>query len=148
MSRFTGPLAVLFYDAEDSNLPNSIGRIAVLMQDLCWEMEYEGSDVVVTVPKGFVSDGASVPWFMWWLMPPWGDRATRAAILHDYLRTMISDHRPNQYASSWRMADRQFYLALRALGVGRIRAGLLWLGTRIYSLTSSTYNDPVSEPKD
>jgi len=38
----------------------------------------------VTVPAGFVTDFASVPWPFWWIVPPTG-RWCRAAVLHDFL---------------------------------------------------------------
>lgn len=38
----------------------------------------------VTVPKGFITDLASVPRILWFLLPPFG-RYTQAAVAHDYL---------------------------------------------------------------
>lgn len=38
----------------------------------------------VTVPKGFLTDGASIPRIFWFLFPPFG-RYMDAAIVHDYL---------------------------------------------------------------
>ena len=38
----------------------------------------------ITVPKGFVTDGASIPQFMWWFASPAGDLFC-AALLHDYM---------------------------------------------------------------
>lgn len=37
------------------------------------------------IPRGFVSDGASVPRPLWWLYPPFGGDYDRAVFLHDYL---------------------------------------------------------------
>lgn len=39
---------------------------------------------IITIPKGFLTDGASVPRPFWSLLPPWGDYG-QAAVLHDYL---------------------------------------------------------------
>jgi hypothetical protein len=44
----------------------------------------EESPNVITVPSGFITDFASSPWLMWWLIPPDGEY-TQAAVLHDYL---------------------------------------------------------------
>lgn len=33
------------------------------------------------IKRGFITDGATVPWFLWWLFPPLGKYA-RAAALH------------------------------------------------------------------
>lgn len=38
----------------------------------------------VTIPKDFVTDGASVPRLLWWLLPPTGVYFDEA-VLHDYL---------------------------------------------------------------
>lgn len=38
----------------------------------------------VTVPQGYLSDGASVPRMFWNIIPPWGDYG-QACVLHDYL---------------------------------------------------------------
>lgn len=38
----------------------------------------------ITVPAGFVSDYASIPWFLRSIIPPWG-RHGPAAVIHDYL---------------------------------------------------------------
>jgi hypothetical protein len=39
---------------------------------------------LITVPSGFVSDGASVPRVFWSIFPPFG-KYFKAAIIHDYL---------------------------------------------------------------
>lgn len=38
----------------------------------------------VTIPAGFTYDGASVPRFLWWFIPPDGPHRA-AALIHDYL---------------------------------------------------------------
>lgn len=43
----------------------------------------------VTVPKGFLTDGATVPRFLWGIFPPWGVYG-QAAVTHDYLCTTLS----------------------------------------------------------
>lgn len=39
---------------------------------------------VITIPQGFVTDGATVPRLFWGLIPPWG-KYGQAAVVHDYL---------------------------------------------------------------
>jgi len=39
---------------------------------------------LLTIPKGFITDFASVPRFFWRICPPWG-RSWRAATIHDFL---------------------------------------------------------------
>lgn len=113
MSRFTGLLAVRFTG----------DRHAILLEDLVWELDHEGSGEEIRVPAGFVSDGATIPRPLWWFMPAWGSRETRATILHDYLLAT-----PVPRAE----ADRQLYLALRALGVGLVKARVIWIAARTF----------------
>lgn len=44
-----------------------------------------GDGTRYVVPIGFESDGASVPRFLWWLYPPFGEAYEPATWLHDYL---------------------------------------------------------------
>lgn len=45
---------------------------------------FEGSSRYVDVPTGFLTDGATVPRALWWLLPPLGEYS-QATTLHDYL---------------------------------------------------------------
>ena len=82
--------------------------------------------VAFTVPAGFRSDGASVPWLFWWFMPPRGDH-TRAAILHDY----FCDH---PEVCRQRTADALFVEMLVHLGVPIWRRVPAYLAVRIYQV--------------
>lgn len=44
----------------------------------------EGSNRWVTVPAGYLTDGASVPRLFWNIIPPWGPHG-QAAVVHDLL---------------------------------------------------------------
>jgi hypothetical protein len=46
----------------------------------------EDSNKYVDVPTGFLTDGATVPRWLWWLVPPMGDYS-QATTLHDCLCT-------------------------------------------------------------
>lgn len=52
----------------------------------------------ITVPHGFVTDLASVPRAMWWLIAPFD--VARAAIIHDLLYKTIRQYR-------WKKGDKQ-----------------------------------------
>ena len=52
----------------------------------------------ITVPTGFVTDLASVPRAMWWLITPFD--VARAAIVHDILYKGIRQYR-------WKMKDKE-----------------------------------------
>jgi hypothetical protein len=49
-------------------------------------VHYRASNgTVYVVPVGETTDGGSVPRFLWWWYPPFGDDAQMAYVLHDYL---------------------------------------------------------------
>jgi Protein of unknown function (DUF1353) len=52
----------------------------VLLEDFL----YKDGDTSVTVPRGFETDFASIPRFLWQLLPQWGLYGW-AAVVHDYL---------------------------------------------------------------
>ena len=57
----------------------------VLLED--WVVEYDG--VIYTVPKGFVTDGATIPEFLWPIFgTPTDVPRLYVALLHDYLYTI------------------------------------------------------------
>lgn len=99
-------------------------RRVVLREPLSWE---NPDGTTITVPDGWVSDGATLPQSTWWLL---GGRLSldwiRAAMVHDYLcaeQTLVPS---NTVASEW------FYRGLRADGMGYNRARLAYHATRIY----------------
>ena len=103
-----------------------VGRIAILLDPmtLCG----------ITVPAGAMSDGASVPRLLWWFLPPWGDAATPAAILHDFTCDELAAGRPLNDGRTRAACDGLFRKALMALGSAPWRAWLCWAGVRAYSI--------------
>ena len=57
-------------------------REAVLLADFRYSSDL--ADAVITVPKGFIYDGASVPPPAWSIVRPFG-RTLRASLIHDWL---------------------------------------------------------------
>lgn len=74
MSSFTDRLIVSKQD----------GKYWVTERSFVYCIGDEGSGEFVEIPKGFVTDFASVPKLLWNIIPPDGDY-TQAAVLHDYL---------------------------------------------------------------
>lgn len=82
MSSFTDSTAPISYNRHASdllakdvwNVARSFTYYTDAMVDRHW----------VTIPLGFLTDGASVPRVFWNLLPPWGQYGN-AAIVHDYL---------------------------------------------------------------
>lgn len=79
---------------------------------------------VITVPAGFVYDGASVPRVLSSLVPRFGGRYDRATALHDYLYTAGFLSRKD--------SDKLFYEALRFDGVRWVQARLLYYAVRLF----------------
>jgi len=76
----------------------------------------------ITIPKGTVTDGASVPWMLRWLFPQMG-KYSKASLAHDYLY----DNRIGSRAD----ADWDFYLWMRQDGVPQWKAVLFTLAVVI-----------------
>lgn len=74
-----------------------------------WELlrDYTSWNGMVIAPAGFVTDGASIPWFLWWRFSPTG-KYFGAAIVHDYVLVSTDD---------WKQANHQFDEEMRALNV-------------------------------
>lgn len=78
----------------------------------------------ITVPSGFISDGASVPRIFWTLFSPFGEYF-RAALVHDFLYT--GANRVYNRAES----DRIFLEAMVEAGVPFIRRRLIYRAVRV-----------------
>lgn len=97
--------------------------------DVTWRLlaavEFLGRYGRYVVPAGYVTDFASVPRLLWWLVPQSG-RWNPAAIVHDWL---ITDLLTAGGITSGRV-DAEFRHALKACGVGFCRRWLMWAGVR------------------
>ncbi|MFQ6331315.1 DUF1353 domain-containing protein [Nocardia sp. CWNU-33] len=85
---------------------------------------YHGADEEFVVPEGFRTDFASVPRAFVWLIPRYGVY-TRAAILHDYLRS--------SGVVGTADADGIFRRALREASVSVPRRWIMWAAVRLGS---------------
>ena len=80
----------------------------------------------VTVPEGFISDGASIPRFFWGLIgSPWSEKYGRAAVLHDFL--CLQPNYPRK------QADMIFLEAMQELGVSWWLRNLMYWAVRVAS---------------
>lgn len=83
----------------------------------------------ILIPKGFVTDFASVPQMVWWLIPPHG-KASMPSIVHDFMYQTPSAHllTRRQVDDIWFVLMKKsgvptwqryvMYLFVRALGLG------------------------------
>lgn len=94
----------------------------MLLGDLVYRYKCDGLlCMTVTVPKGFVTDLASMPWAIRWLLPV-NDRHRPAAVLHDF---MYRDQKTTRAE-----ADALFYVAMEECGVPRWKRDLIYAGVR------------------
>ena len=77
----------------------------------------------ITVPKGFVTDFASVPRIFWNIIPPIG-RYTKACIIHDYMY--------DNAIKTKKEADLIFYQAMQVLGVPKWKRLIMYWAVRMF----------------
>lgn len=123
MNNFTGPLTVTQLDAWREW---RIDRALV----------YETAGGQIAVPAGFVTDGASIPQFLWSVLPTWA-RYSRAAVLHDHLYSLLRAGAPHPLAPARGAADAIFFEAMVACGVNSTVRWLLWAAVRVFGKASS-----------
>jgi hypothetical protein len=107
MSSFTDQLTLTHLDIN--------WRLWRIERDFTYEVGALGSGRKITVPNGFLVDGASIPRPLWSLLPSWGSYS-RAAVIHDYLCYRIGDKRPHPEGLDRKMADDVFLEAMRVCG--------------------------------
>lgn len=93
-----------------------------LGRPLIYESEVLG--LVVTVPRGFETDFASVPRLPLAFLLFGGDVGDEAAVVHDFLYSASGVSREK--------CDAVYREALAALGVAGWRRGPMWLGVRLF----------------
>lgn len=125
MSAFTGKLTVSHMDVD--------WRLWMLEQPFIYEVGAKGSGRVIEVPKGFMTDGASVPRFLWAVLPTWGSYS-RAAVIHDYLLYCLARGEPHPEAPTREAADLIFDEACCVCNVPILLRWLLSIGVRIGTL--------------
>lgn len=79
----------------------------------------------VKIPRGFITDGASVPRWLWWLFPPI-DRYFTAALVHDYL--LVN-------GATWKTANAKFDAQLRKCDIPGWRRWMMVKGVQLYGIT-------------
>jgi hypothetical protein len=124
---FTSELTITHLSNSDTHRCWRLWRLA---EPLIYETGARGSGRVIAVSKGFVTDGASVPQFMWSFLPVWASWS-RAGVIHDYLCVLIAGNTPHPEAPTRYHADRIFLEAMENLNVGWVQRRLLYLGVRL-----------------
>lgn len=122
MSAFTAELTLTEY-----HVAQFLWRVH---EPLIYELGELGSGDFIIVPPDYVTDGASIPRLLWAFLPAWG-KYSRAAVVHDYLCTLVDRDMPHQYAPTRREADAVFFEAMGVCQVSLIVRWALWIGARI-----------------
>ena len=87
---------------------------------------------VITVPEGFTFDGESIPSFVSWIAPPFG-QSKRGACIHDYLYRHSGYYRLNGdfQIVTRAQADAVYYEFVRLKGLPLWRATMRWTVLRL-----------------
>lgn len=125
MSAFTGPLTVTQLDTD--------WKMWRLEQTLRYEIGSLGSGNIIDVPPGFMTDGATVPRWLWWLLPTWGTYS-RAAAVHDFIIGSLEEGHPLPNAPDRLTCDWIFWEATGVCGTPLFLRVLLYAGVRVRSL--------------
>lgn len=74
---------------------------------------------IVAIPKGFESDGATIPRILWPLASPFDDELRVAAVVHDYLYTT------HLYGMTMDEADDIFFRLMLQYGTPNWKANII-----------------------
>ena len=105
--------------------PISNGK-AVLLEDYVYSIN--GYDI--TIFKGFVTDGASVPHSLQWLYNPFGGYI-KAAVVHDFLYSCYNNTGINRT-----LADKIFRYIMQEIGVDNRTVRRFYAAVRAFGETS------------
>lgn len=114
MSQFTDVLLVS---------PLDDGKSWVLMRGFGYARGSEKSGDLINVPRGFITDFASVPRLIQGLVPRWG-KYGNAAVIHDWLYWEQSIDR--------READLIFLEAMEVMKVGPVTRFVIYKAVRLF----------------
>lgn len=114
------------------------GNASLMLEKDYWYLKYPlkvditmGDDFYeIHIPKGYLTDGASVPRILWSICPKW-DKSHKAVILHDYLceyRIATINGIPTQISRE--EADKIFLLALKYEGLSKLKYSLMYCAVR------------------
>lgn len=104
--------------------PGKIRRTVTTTSETVYRSAYLIGDL--TIGQGFVSDGASVPQFLWDRFPPFG-LYLESAIVHDYFCDL---GKVNASPIDYKTAALIFREAMKVQGVGRIKRNTMYQAVR------------------
>lgn len=111
----------------DTPVFQSVGhRNGSMLVMLTAAFRYVSEVGTITVPLGFISDGASIPRIFWNILSPFGEYF-EAALIHDFLYSKASDG----YGLDRGESDYLFLMAMKDCGVGFIKRHTIYRAVRI-----------------
>ena len=115
MSQFTDPLIVEL-------VGKNIWKIDIPFE---YHVGIYPSNEIIKVPKGFITNFASVPRALWWLVSPIDNHA-KAAVVHDFCYY-------SKYQNDRKKSDDIFAEALEALGVNKLKIWCMYWSVRLFA---------------
>ena len=103
-----------------------------LYRSFTFHLDSKRGHRAIRVPKGFITDFASVPKAFWSIIPPYG-KYTKAAVLHDYLYHMKGFPKEtwkSEIPYTRKECDRIFLQAMKVLGVSLVKRGIMYNAVR------------------
>lgn len=111
----------------DELIVKSVGSKWQLTESFTFYFEQNGKVKNLKIPKGFITDFASVPKILFSIFPPIG-RYNKATIIHDYLYSKKVLPR--------KTADLYFLQAMQVLGVSKWRRYAMFYAVRFFGAKS------------
>jgi len=91
----------------------------------------EDSEEIIHIPDGLVTDGASIPRFLWVIVGHPMDEFAQAAVVHDYLYSLRGIYAEDRIYSRKR-CDEIFYEAMGALKVPKWKRIAMYQAVRCF----------------
>jgi hypothetical protein len=98
-----------------------LDRMYFLDKEIGWRPEAPNSGPSISVPRGFVTDLASIPRIFWSVFPPDG-QYTYPAVIHDFMYWTQTHPRE--------VADRVFYDGMKFMNVKEVDARAIYSAVR------------------
>ena len=102
----------------------------VLTKDFVFINENNGIKKYITIPKGYVTNGADIPRFFWRLFPPFSPEYLPAVIIHDFF--CDEAEKLNNSKELYKHADTLFKEALKALRVSSWKVTIFYNAVRLH----------------
>lgn len=123
-------------------------QLWVVKKDFNFFLDAEQNRRVV-IPRGYLTDGASVPRPFWSFVPPWGQYG-QAAVMHDWLCEYLRvwDTKEAKWIKITREeCDNIFNDAMRSLGVSNTTRRIMYGAVKAYSHLASVVYESYDPKK-